>query len=209
MTDVAKDLAKAATLIEHNKLPFNFLIIDCPSNDTLPHYIPILVDRSVTHLVRICEASFYDASPLSEHGITTLDTIKFQDGGIPDDMQVTTWLDALDSIKLCHEQSKDASTSTKKAIAVHCVSGIGRAPVLVAISLIENGVSPLDAVDYIRKKRRGAFNKTQIQFLDTYKKKKRKRSGGSFMSPSISKLKLQSAGSPLKAFAKMFKRDKQ
>lgn len=56
-------------------------------------------------------------------------------------------------------------------IAVHCVAGLGRAPVLVAIALIELGMAPLDAIEYIRDKRRGAFNKPQITFLDGYRRK--------------------------------------
>lgn len=50
-------------------------------------------------------------------------------------------------------------------IAVHCVAGLGRAPVLVAIALIELGMEPLDAVEFVRRKRRGAFNKPQIDYL--------------------------------------------
>ena len=95
----------------------------------------------------------------------------FKDGGIPPD-------DTLDSfLKLCKERfgpfSKDLITDpTSPMIAVHCVAGLGRAPVLVAIALIEAGLTPLDAVDYVRKRRRGAFNSVQLQYLvDTYKKK--------------------------------------
>ena len=53
----------------------------------------------------------------------------------------------------------------KPTIAVHCVAGLGRAPVLVAIALIEAGMDPLDSIENIRSKRRGAFNKPQIAFL--------------------------------------------
>lgn len=55
-------------------------------------------------------------------------------------------------------------------IAVHCVAGLGRAPVLVAIALIEMGMKPLDAIEYIRGKRRGAFNKVQIAYLVSWEK---------------------------------------
>lgn len=53
-------------------------------------------------------------------------------------------------------------------IAVHCVAGLGRAPVLVAIALIEMGMKPLDAIEFIRSKRRGAFNKPQIAYLVSF-----------------------------------------
>lgn len=67
---------------------------------------------------------------------------------------------------------KPATTNDTPCIAVHCVAGLGRAPVLVAVALIENGMSPLDAIEYIRRRRRGAFNSRQIQYVDGYKKQK-------------------------------------
>lgn len=56
-----------------------------------------------------------------------------------------------------------------KSIAVHCVAGLGRAPVLVAIALIEAGMKYEDAVEMIRTQRRGALNQKQLKFLETYK----------------------------------------
>jgi len=55
--------------------------------------------------------------------------------------------------------------SSKASIAVHCVAGLGRAPVLVAIALIEAGMSPHDAIQLVRSKRRGALNSKQLRFL--------------------------------------------
>ena len=47
---------------------------------------------------------------------------------------------------------------------------------LVAIGLIEQGMTPLDAIEFVRKKRRGAFNSKQITFLDGYKRQRAKKS---------------------------------
>ena len=53
------------------------------------------------------------------------------------------------------------------AIAVHCVAGLGRAPVLVALVLIEGGMKYEDAVQFIRQKQRGAFN-SKLLYLEKY-----------------------------------------
>ena len=56
------------------------------------------------------------------------------------------------------------------SIAVHCLSGLGRAPVLVAIALTEAGLDPSHAIDLIRRNRQGALNQNQIHFLMKYKR---------------------------------------
>ncbi len=60
------------------------------------------------------------------------------------------------------------------SIAVHCVAGLGRAPVLVAIALVERAnMGALDAITFIRARRRGAINLTQMKFIEEYYKKKK------------------------------------
>lgn len=79
---------------------------------------------------------------------------------------VQAWLQLIDV-----EEQRGIPTT----IAVHCVAGLGRAPALVAIALIELlDMQPLDAVEFIRRRRRGSFNKPQIAYLDTYKPTLRK-----------------------------------
>ncbi|KAF9429018.1 Protein tyrosine phosphatase type IVA 1 [Entomortierella beljakovae] len=143
----------------------SFLILDCPSDATLQAYLPVLEEHHVTDLVRICEGNPYNPSPLSNIGITVHDNMKFTDGTAPGKDVVSSWLDLNDKVFFSTQDSDCC-------IAVHCVSGIGRAPVLVAISLVESGMDPLDAIAYIRKARRGALNRNQIAFLDGYKKRK-------------------------------------
>ena len=53
---------------------------------------------------------------------------------------------------------------------MHCLAGLGRAPVLVAIALIERGMSPNSAITLIRNKRPGALNSQQIGLLTNYKR---------------------------------------
>ena len=70
--------------------------------------------------------------------------------------------------------------SEERRIGVHCVAGLGRAPFFVAIALVNNGCSPSNAIDLIRKNRPGAFNIVQANYILEFKgqhHRKVKRSG--------------------------------
>ncbi|VDK66360.1 unnamed protein product [Onchocerca ochengi] len=109
-------------------------------------------------VVRVCEPT-YATTPLIVNGIDVLDW-EFDDGSAPPPELITKWLSlAKESFKLYPNQ----------CIAVHCVAGLGRAPVLVAIALMEAGMKYEDAVDLIRRHRRGALNQKQLNFLQKYK----------------------------------------
>ncbi|XP_020010086.2 protein tyrosine phosphatase type IVA 1-like isoform X3 [Castor canadensis] len=88
----------------------------------------------------------------------------FDDGSSPSNQIVEDWL-TLVNTKFREEPGC--------CIAVHCVAGLGRTPVLVALALIESGMKNEDAVQFIRQKRRGAFNSKQLLYLEQYRSKMR------------------------------------
>uniref|UniRef100_A0A8C1BSD3 Protein tyrosine phosphatase 4A3b n=1 Tax=Cyprinus carpio TaxID=7962 RepID=A0A8C1BSD3_CYPCA len=117
-----------------------------------------------TTVVRVCEIT-YDKSPLEKDGITVMDW-PFDDGAPPPTKIVDDWLSLLKN-KFCEEPGC--------CVAVHCVAGLGRAPVLVALALIESGMKYEDAIQLIRQKRRGAINSKQLTYLEKYRPKQRLR----------------------------------
>ncbi|KAI1894991.1 hypothetical protein AGOR_G00101380 [Albula goreensis] len=128
-----------------------FLITHNPTNAQLNKFTEELKRFGVQTLVRVCDAT-YDKAPVEKEGIQVL---------IVDD-----WLNLLKT-KFREEPGC--------CIAVHCVAGLGRAPVLVALALIECGMKYEDAVQFIRQKRRGAFNSKQLLYLEKYRPKMRLR----------------------------------
>ncbi|RCH88915.1 Protein tyrosine phosphatase type IVA 1 [Rhizopus azygosporus] len=164
-TTANRPLINPPTFIEHNGL--RFLIVDAPSANNLPLYLKEFKRWNVTDVVRCCEAT-YPKEPLSEIGIQVHDFV-FMDGEPPPAGIVDAWLHLIDDRFLNAEQKQDDKEELSPCIAIHCVAGLGRAPVLVAIALIEDGMPPLDAVVYIRERRRGAINKKQLRYIETYK----------------------------------------
>jgi len=145
---------------------FRFLIMDAPTDSNLPLYIDVMVRKKVKYVVRACEPS-YSTLPLSKHGIKVIE-MPFPDGDPPPEDVITKWLQLVASE---FGEKKKSEADEKSAIAVHCVAGLGRAPVLVAIALMEGGMDAYDTITFIRRKRRGALNARQITFLENYKPK--------------------------------------
>eukprot|EP00842_Homolaphlyctis_polyrhiza_P000266 jgi/Hompol1/123/HPOL_005235-RA len=158
-----------------------FVILDCPTDASLPDYLRELVARGVTDVVRVCEPT-YATALLAEKNIVVHDW-PFKDGGVPAADVINNFLALAESRFGGLSLDPKRESSETPCIAVHCVAGLGRAPVLVAVALIEAGMAPLDAIDFVRKHRRGAFNTIQMQFLaDTYKRSKRSNPLSSFLS---------------------------
>eukprot|EP00921_Rhytidocystis_pertsovi_P012765 GHVQ01020731.1.p1 GENE.GHVQ01020731.1~~GHVQ01020731.1.p1 ORF type:complete len:173 (+),score=13.76 GHVQ01020731.1:755-1273(+) len=145
------------TRIQNGKV--KCLILDAPSSDNLYSYLQEMLEFGVTDLVRTCEKT-YDDSLLVNAGIRVHEMV-FPDGEAPPDAIIREWLEVLNSV-----------ISRRTAVAVHCVAGLGRAPVLVAVALIEKtGLDPLDAIMYIRDRRKGAINRNQLIFLKNYRRR--------------------------------------
>jgi len=135
-----------------------FLITDRPSDVTIYQFIEELKKHDCRDVVRVCEPT-YSKDSLENENVNVFDW-EFPDGHPPPKEIRDKW------IQLVKERfTVDPGT----CIAVHCVAGLGRAPVLVALALMESGMKYEDAVELIREHRRGAINQKQLDFLGKYK----------------------------------------
>lgn len=155
-----KDIRPAPAEIEHKG--FKFLITDRPSDQNIHVYIQELKKHNVTAVVRVCQPS-YKVEELHNEGIEVFD-LMYEDGTFPPNEIVDEWFKVL---------KKQFHDNPNACVAVHCVAGLGRAPVMVALALIELGLKYEEAVELIREKRRGAINSKQLAFLEKYRPKSR------------------------------------
>ncbi|KAJ3381137.1 Protein tyrosine phosphatase type IVA 1 [Entophlyctis sp. JEL0112] len=168
------------TLIEHERMPVRILITDCPpSEDMLREaYLPVFEELRVSHLVRLCEPT-YSTAPLDAAGVRVIDSYAFADGSAPSSEVVTAYRAFIDSLL---SSAASSPSAVKPTVAVHCVSGIGRAPIFAVIPLIDAGLDRADAVEFVRRRRRGAFNRVQIAWImderDGLPPRDRRRTGG-------------------------------
>ncbi|KAH3760888.1 dual specificity protein phosphatase CDC14B [Pelomyxa schiedti] len=147
-----------STLIETASL--SFLICDAPSEGLLAAYADEFKAHNITHIVRVCEKT-YSTRHMAELGFT-VHKFDFPNGCNPPAEVLGKWMELVTSIFNHGEPSQ--------TIAVHCVTGLGRAPTLVAVALIENGLAPDEAISFVRARRPGAINNKQLQFLLSYKR---------------------------------------
>lgn len=166
--------------------PLRFLIMDAPRQSNLHLYIRECRRHGVTDVVRVCEPT-YLAGELEAAGIG-LHEMAYPDGTSPPREVLDQWLALVEDrfYKNPGGGSGGAasgngagSSGGQPTIAVHCVAGLGRAPVLVAIALVEfANMDPVEAVTLIRKHRRGAINEKQLNYLEQYKRSHRRADAG-------------------------------
>jgi protein tyrosine phosphatase type 4A len=133
----------------------SFLITDCPAN--IPEYIQLLKQHNVLCVIRLSKPT-YDPAPFTDCGIE-FHELFFNDGSVPPANLLDTYRSLISQLK-------------GTVVAIHCVSGIGRAPLLVCVALIDEGNSPTDAIELVRSKRRGAVNSAQVKWLLSLKRKR-------------------------------------
>lgn len=155
-----KDIKPAIAEIEYKG--FKFLITDRPGDINIHAYIQELQKHRVSAVVRVCAPS-YQTDELIKEGIQVYD-LMYEDGTYPPNDVVEGWFKVL---------KKHFQDNPNSCVAVHCIAGLGRAPVMVALALIELGLKYEEAVELIREKRRGAINAKQLAFLEKYRPKSR------------------------------------
>jgi protein tyrosine phosphatase type 4A len=181
MSLASNSLVNKPSLIEYENL--RFLIMDAPKDTNLHIYLRECKKYNVTHIVRISEPS-YSKEEVEAAGIQ-LHEMYYPDGQSPPPDIISRWLE------LVYSTFDKAGKDEKPCIAIHCVAGLGRcvsvliffilllifyflfifrAPVLVAIGLIEYGFDAISAVTFIRERRRGAINAVQLNYLESYKR---------------------------------------
>mmetsp|Transcript_16673 Transcript_16673/g.17424 ORF Transcript_16673/g.17424 Transcript_16673/m.17424 type:complete len:170 (-) Transcript_16673:978-1487(-) len=150
-------LTSKPSFIEFKHL--KFLIMDAPKDSNLHLYLKECERHHVSDIVRISEPT-YSREEVEKAGIR-LHEMHFDDGASPPQEIIDEWNALVNEVF-------GRRNEENKCIAVHCVAGLGRAPVLVAIALVENGLDSMSAVTLIREKRRGAINAVQLAYLENY-----------------------------------------
>lgn len=91
------------------------------------------------------------------HCIVNDKEMVFADGGIPSPEVVQKFVDLCDQRFGPNAENPKATISVIfiliSKVQIHCMAGLGRAPTLVTIALIENGMSNVDAIQTVKKYR--------------------------------------------------------
>jgi len=136
----------------------NFVIMNAPTDKNINQYCKLLQEQNVETIVRVCKST-YNQDICRKYDIS-VESHAYADGSPPPQEVIRAWLNIVE--RDCKQNNK--------TVAVHCVAGLGRAPVLVVLALIEfGGMDYLTATKLVRKKRRGAINAKQLTYLTTYK----------------------------------------
>jgi protein tyrosine phosphatase type 4A len=124
-----------------------------PNSNNLNIFLDKLKKYNIYMIVRLCESSYSLPS----------DMIQIQNlpipSCIPSKEVIRQWNDILDSIN--------------GNIYIHCESGLGRAPTMIAIALLQKEVEPHNTIQILRKINKNLFNNIQLKFIFNYAVKRK------------------------------------
>lgn len=143
-----------------------FVITEIPKKEQLIEYETLLKNFKVNFLIRIVDKSLlYE---INVPNLTVIDFTDFEDGSVPSKEIVDRYISIIEDIKIKY---------TNPIISIHCYSSLGRAPTLICISMIKENpkINRYDMILYVRKKRPGAFNSKQLNWLLNVKIKEKTR----------------------------------
>jgi protein tyrosine phosphatase type IVA len=151
----AAALLDGVVLIEHGRLRFVFSPV--PPPELIKPWVERLHEYKVGMVVRVSEEQ-----PYTHEDLEDMELVEFPltDGSVPSKDQSKAWDELVGPFLKTHPG---------KAVAVHCTAGLGRSALLVAISLVNDGLDAYKAIELLRSKRRGVLNSKQVAFLLDYR----------------------------------------
>ena len=138
------------------KSGFKYIVTQSPDPNNLQNYKDFLLNNCVTTVVKLCTENRYEIEFLEHHGINVIN-IPLSDGSTPSAEVISQWVGII----------KKLQKEKKQGVAVHCVSGLGRAPLFVCVTIIKiDKTDPIDTITNVRKTIPRALNTVQIKFLE-------------------------------------------
>jgi protein tyrosine phosphatase type IVA len=133
---------------------FDYYISGTPNSSNISNYKDFLQNADISVVVRLCENT-YDENLLTSHGITFY-ALDMPDGIAPTDEIEKKWTEFMLNLK----------KSGIKKLAVHCVSGLGRAPTMVCFCMIKfHNYDNYEAINVMRKLVKGSINLKQLEYI--------------------------------------------
>lgn len=130
-----------------------FLISNSPSN-YIDEYINLLKLNKILHVIRVCEEKTYPKYILEKNGFFFYE-YRIKDGNTTTLEEEENWINLFSNLR-------------KKGIknyAIHCKSGLGRAPFFLALILLKEGIEPYEVINFIRNNRKGSLNSNQVKYI--------------------------------------------
>jgi protein tyrosine phosphatase type 4A len=145
-----------------------YFITECPRVNEIEEIKNIIIKNKINILIRILEPyQLYDVSDIP--GLIVENFTDFQDGSVPTTEIMERYIQIIEDAKKKYKNPN---------ILGHCLSSMGRMPTFLGISMIiENSkMDRYDIIIYIRKKRPGALNAKQVNWLIDVKIPSKKKS---------------------------------